>query len=52
MVQYQHQPFFFEEGDDAVIVVKNRLKREDLSVYWHGYQSHTGAQEQRGVYGA
>lgn len=80
---------YFEEGDDAVIVVKNQLKNENLSVHWHGlllppemdgvpyvntppilpgesfeyrfrirqtgtywYHSHTGAQEQRGVYGA
>lgn len=27
---------FFEEGDDAVIVVKNKLKSEVLSVHWHG----------------
>jgi FtsP/CotA-like multicopper oxidase with cupredoxin domain len=26
----------FTEGDDAVIVVKNRLPQEELSVHWHG----------------
>lgn len=80
----------FTEGDDAEIVVRNRLPgREELSIHWHGillpnemdgvpylntppirpgeefsfrfkvrqhgtywYHSHTGVQEQKGVYGA
>jgi len=79
----------FHEGDVARIHVRNRLKKEDASVHWHGllvpnledgvpelttppihagdervfefllkhtgtywYHSHTGLQEQRGVYGS
>ena len=26
----------FEEGDDAVIYVKNKLKNQDSSIHWHG----------------
>lgn len=26
----------FEEGDDAVIVVHNQLKKEDTALHWHG----------------
>lgn len=26
----------FEEGDDAVIRVKNNLKKQDSSIHWHG----------------
>ena len=78
----------FTEGDDAEIVVRNRLKQGEVSIHWHGlllppeedgvpyvntppvfagqertfkfpirqngtywYHSHTGLQEQKGVYG-
>ena len=78
----------FTEGDTARITVRNKLRREDTSIHWHGllvpnledgvpglttprigpgqsrvfefklrhagtywYHSHTGLQEQRGVYG-
>jgi FtsP/CotA-like multicopper oxidase with cupredoxin domain len=79
----------FTDGDDAVIVVKNRIPGQELSIHWHGillppemdgvpyvntppihfggehvfkfkirqsgtywYHSHTGLQEQKGLYGA
>ncbi len=79
----------FTEGDEAEIVVKNRVPNQELSIHWHGillppeedgvsyvntppilsgkdhtfrfkirqsgtywYHSHTGVQEQKGVYGA
>jgi len=79
----------FTEGDDAEIIVTNKIPDEELSIHWHGillpplmdgvpyittppiksdqsftfrfkirqhgtfwYHSHTGLQEQRGVYGA
>ena len=79
----------FQEGDTAVISVRNELEREQTSLHWHGllvpnemdgvpylttppiepgttrefrfqlthpgtywYHSHTGLQEQRGVYGS
>src|SRR5437868_7336038 len=79
----------FTEGDDAEIVVRNKLKKGEVSIHWHGillpqeedgvpyvntppifpgksrtfkfpirqngtywYHSHTGLQEQKGVYGA
>lgn len=79
----------FREGDTARIRVRNRLRREETSIHWHGivlpvaqdgvphvttppipaggsytfefdlphsgtywYHSHTGLQEQEGVYGA
>lgn len=79
----------FRVGDQADILVRNRLSREETSIHWHGllvpnsedgvpytttppippgqerrfrfplthagtywYHSHTGLQEQRGVYGA
>lgn len=79
----------FTEGDDAEILVRNKLSKEEVSIHWHGillppeedgvayvntppifagkerlfkfkirqngtywYHSHTGVQEQKGVYGA
>ena len=79
----------FTEGDEAEILVKNRVPNEEVSIHWHGlllpveedgvpyvntppifsgkerlfkfkirqngtywYHSHTGLQEQKGVFGA
>ncbi|MFU8926072.1 copper resistance system multicopper oxidase [Acinetobacter puyangensis] len=34
--QFPAPTLFFEEGDDAVIVVHNQLKNQDSSIHWHG----------------